>query len=131
MIGKLLFMDCFNTISSAPYPLIFSLVKSFVMNAPTLFGGYEGIDYLCHLDVCSQITGISSSLLIKNGDICDERISTYIHSRCIIIITAIIVLTFSYSFTILKMAVATIQLYPSSKKCVFSKTAHKNRYLGA
>ena len=113
MIGMLWFLDCFNTISAAPYALIFSLVKSFILNAPTLFGGYEGIDYL---DVCSQITGVSSSLLIKNADICDERISTYIHSRCTIVITAIIVLVLSYSFTIFKIAISTIQLLKKDER---------------
>ena len=102
--GKLWFLDFFRDISAAPYHLIFSLVKSFMMNAPSFVGGYEGIDYL---DVCSHITGVSSTLLIKNTDICDERVDTYLHGRTTIVVTAIVVFLFCHSFSLVKFIVNT------------------------
>jgi len=84
------------------YLAVFWLVKSFLLHAPALFGGFEGID---SLDVCSQITGISSTLLVKSPDLCDERISTYVHGKAVIVSTALLVLAAVYSLSFVRFLV--------------------------
>lgn len=90
------------TIGGLIYDPIFVLVKIYIISAPKICGGFEGVDLL---DICSQITGVSSTLLVKSPDICDERIDTYIHSRAVIVTTALVSFCLFYSFPLLKFIV--------------------------
>ena len=78
------------------YQLVFRAVKSFILHAPKFFGGFEGIDLL---DVCSSITGVSLTLLLRSPDICNERLDTYIHGKAVIATTALVVLAIVHSFS--------------------------------
>jgi len=75
------------------YDRIFAVVKLFLLSAPKFFGGFEGVDLL---DVCSQITGVSSVLLLKTPAICDERLDTFIHGKAVIVCTALVCFGLSY-----------------------------------
>ena len=70
------------------YELVFVIVRSYLLHAPKRAGGYEGID---RIDVCSQITGISSTHLVRTPELCDERIDAYVHGFAVIVTTALTV----------------------------------------
>jgi hypothetical protein len=67
-----------------------------------LFGGFEGVG---SLDVCSQITGISSTALVKSPEICDDRIDQYVHGKTIIVCTVLCCFVCSYVPSIIQFCI--------------------------
>jgi hypothetical protein len=72
---------------SCTWRVLYHVAAFYILNAPKWAGGFAGVPAV---DVCSTITGIpTSSLILADPKICEERITTYIGGYTTLLLVAV------------------------------------------